>query len=86
MKVLMFGWEFPPYKSGGLGTACYDLCKGLSRQGVEVTFVMPVAPKDADGTGKHCGQHMLRQVPGGRVGSSRRTWLRFRTKPRGAGK
>ena len=23
MRVLMFGWEFPPYKSGGLGTACY---------------------------------------------------------------
>ena len=25
MRVLMFGWEFPPYKSGGLGTACYGL-------------------------------------------------------------
>lgn len=46
-KVLMFGWEFPPYKSGGLGTACYDLTKGLSRNGVTVTFVMPVAPEDA---------------------------------------
>ena len=48
MKVLMFGWEFPPFKSGGLGTACYDLTKGLSKQGVEVTFVMPVAPEGAD--------------------------------------
>ncbi|MBW2972584.1 glycosyltransferase family 4 protein [Candidatus Woesearchaeota archaeon] len=48
MKVLMFGWEFPPFKSGGLGTACYDLTKGLSRQGVDVTFVMPVAPEDAN--------------------------------------
>jgi len=47
MKVLMFGWEFPPYKSGGLGTACYDLTKGLSRQDVDVTFVMPVAPDGA---------------------------------------
>ena len=47
MKVLMFGWEFPPYKSGGLGTACYDLTKGLSRRGVKVTFVMPFAPEDA---------------------------------------
>ena len=28
MRVLMFGWEFPPYKSGGLGTACYGM--GLS--------------------------------------------------------
>jgi len=48
MKVLMFGWEFPPFKSGGLGTACYDLTKGLSRQGVDVTFVMPVAPDNAN--------------------------------------
>lgn len=48
MKVLMFGWEFPPFKSGGLGTACYDLTKGLSNQGVNVTFVMPVAPEGAN--------------------------------------
>lgn len=45
MKVLMFGWEFPPMKSGGLGTACYDLCRGLTDQGVEVTFVVPKLPK-----------------------------------------
>jgi glycosyltransferase involved in cell wall biosynthesis len=44
----MFGWEFPPFKSGGLGTACYDLTKGLSNQGIDVTFVMPVAPEGAD--------------------------------------
>ena len=43
----MFGWEFPPFKNGGLGTACHDLTKGLSRQGVDVTFVMPKAPKGA---------------------------------------
>ncbi len=30
MKVLMFGWEFPPHISGGLGTACYGLTKSLS--------------------------------------------------------
>ncbi len=46
-KVLMFGWEFPPFKTGGLGTACYGLTKGLARQGVNVTFVMPVAPEGA---------------------------------------
>ncbi|MBI4147742.1 glycosyltransferase family 4 protein [Candidatus Woesearchaeota archaeon] len=44
----MFGWEFPPYKTGGLGTACHDLTKGLARQGVDVTFVMPVAPANAN--------------------------------------
>lgn len=47
MKVLMFGWEFPPFKTGGLGTACYDLTKGLSRQDIDITFVMPYAPEDA---------------------------------------
>jgi len=47
LRVLMFGWEFPPYRSGGLGTACHDLTKGLSRKGVKTTFVMPIAPKDA---------------------------------------
>ena len=41
MKVLMFGWEFPPFKTGGLGTACYGLTKGLRNMGVEVAFVIP---------------------------------------------
>ncbi len=41
MKTLMFGWEFPPHISGGLGTACHGMCKGLSAQGVEVIFVVP---------------------------------------------
>ena len=37
----MFGWEFPPHNSGGLGTACYGLTKSLSKQGIDVTFVLP---------------------------------------------
>lgn len=42
MKVLMFGWEFPPNISGGLGTACYGLTKGMTKlKDVEVTFVVP---------------------------------------------
>lgn len=41
MRVLMFGWEFPPFSSGGLGTACYGLTKGLKNHNVDVTFVMP---------------------------------------------
>lgn len=41
MKVLMFGWEFPPHISGGLGTACYGLVKGLLKSDAEVTFVVP---------------------------------------------
>ncbi len=41
MRVLMFGWEFPPYISGGLGTACYGITKGLSQLGTDVVFVVP---------------------------------------------
>jgi glycogen synthase len=44
MKVLMFGWEFPPYNSGGLGTACYGLTKGLAQWRVRVAFVIPRSP------------------------------------------
>lgn len=47
----MFGWEFPPHISGGLGTACYGLTKGLSGiNGVDVTFVVPKAFGDEDQT------------------------------------
>jgi glycosyltransferase involved in cell wall biosynthesis len=49
MKVLMFGWEFPPHISGGLGTACYGLTKALSGfSDVEVTFVVPRRFGDED--------------------------------------
>ena len=43
MRVLMLGWEFPPFISGGLGTACYGLTRALDRRGVGVTFVLPKA-------------------------------------------
>jgi len=41
MRVLMLGWEFPPFISGGLGTACYGLTKALSDLGTEVLFILP---------------------------------------------
>lgn len=41
MKVLMFGWEFPPHITGGLGTACYGLTKGLLKHNLDITFVVP---------------------------------------------
>lgn len=40
-RVLMFGWEFPPFHSGGLGVACLGLTRALADIGVEVIFVMP---------------------------------------------
>ena len=48
MRVLMFGWEFPPHIAGGLGTACYGIVKGLAHNGVETIFVMPSASGDED--------------------------------------
>lgn len=48
MRVLMFGWEFPPHIAGGLGTACYGLTRALAAQGVDVIFVVPKAYGDED--------------------------------------
>lgn len=46
MKVLMFGWEFPPHITGGLGTACFGLTKGLVKNNTDVIFVVPKAYGD----------------------------------------
>lgn len=46
MHVLMLGWEFPPFITGGLGTACQGLTRALDRREVEVTFVLPRAVGD----------------------------------------
>jgi len=40
----MLGWEFPPYFAGGVGTVCHELTKGLAKQGVHVTYIMPKGP------------------------------------------
>jgi glycosyltransferase involved in cell wall biosynthesis len=37
----MLGWELPPHNSGGLGVACYHLCKALSKKGVDIEFILP---------------------------------------------
>ncbi len=37
----MFGWEFPPHNSGGLGTACFGLTRALAARQIEVIFVLP---------------------------------------------
>ncbi len=41
MTVLMFGWEFPPHITGGLGTASFGITKALSKQGCNILFVVP---------------------------------------------
>ena len=59
LRVLMLGWEFPPFITGGLGTACYGLTKALDRQHVDVTFVLPkTVPADS-------ASHVRLVSPGG---------------------
>lgn len=66
MHVLMLGWEFPPFITGGLGTACYGLTRAMDRRGMNVTFVVPksvgaegaehvrlLSPQESDGGGVH---------------------------------
>ena len=43
MRILMFGWEFPPRMSGGLGTACFGMTKALAGLGHQITFILPQA-------------------------------------------
>ncbi len=37
----MLGWELPPYNSGGLGIACYQLCKSLAQKDIDLEFILP---------------------------------------------
>ena len=47
MRILMFGWEFPPHVSGGLGTACFGLTKALVGLGHKISFVIPGRPGES---------------------------------------
>ena len=67
MKVLMFGWEFPPHIAGGLGTACYGLTRGLAKQGTEVIFVVPKAYGDEDKRFVHVVNASDIEIPAGEV-------------------
>jgi glycogen(starch) synthase len=61
IKVFMLGWEFPPFISGGLGTACYGLTKAMDQLGIKVTFVLP---RMVDGT---YSTHVNLLTPGSRT-------------------
>ncbi len=52
MRILMFGWEFPPHMSGGLGTACYGMTKALVGRGHQILFVLPSPIEEA------CSSHV----------------------------
>jgi glycogen synthase len=55
MKTFMLGWEFPPFISGGLGTACYGLTKAMDKLGIKVTFVLPRGSGNPFGSVKTIG-------------------------------
>ena len=48
MRILMFGWEFPPHISGGLGTACFGLTRSLNSLGHHIQFVLPTSKVSTD--------------------------------------
>ncbi len=50
MRILMLGWEFPPFITGGLGTACQGLTRALDRLGHNVVFVLPKAVERSHAT------------------------------------
>jgi glycosyltransferase involved in cell wall biosynthesis len=41
MRILTFGWDYPPMRNGGLGVACHGLTEELIEAGAEVIFVLP---------------------------------------------
>ena len=41
LSALMLGWEFPPYISGGLGTACYGLTRAMDKLGMQTILILP---------------------------------------------
>lgn len=69
MRVFMLGWEFPPYISGGLGTACFGLTRAMSELGQEVIFVLPQAIA-ADAQAEHV---QLRSPTAAQIARANRT-------------
>lgn len=70
VRVLMLGWEFPPHFAGGVGTVCYQITKGLVRQGVDITYVMPHGPAEADHVRMLVADQDVDHVRSIRVGSA----------------
>ena len=41
MKILMLGWEFPPFFSGGLGVVTKNLAISLGKRDLDLCFALP---------------------------------------------
>ena len=50
MKVAMLGWEYPPFKVGGLGTHCFGLTHSLADKDASIDFYMPKTKQSATST------------------------------------
>ncbi len=44
-KILMVGWELPPFNSGGLGVACQNLTQALLKRRIKISFTLPFFQK-----------------------------------------
>jgi glycogen(starch) synthase len=49
IDVLMLGWEFPPFISGGLGTACYGLTRAMENMDVNILMLLPASTWGIEG-------------------------------------
>ncbi len=59
----MFGWEYPPHHSGGLGVACEGLVKGMLHNGMQVSLVLPMGATGEIINGDPHASHTVIQVP-----------------------
>ena len=41
LKVLMLGWELPPFYVGGMGIVCDQLTRTMAKSGADIEFVLP---------------------------------------------
>jgi len=69
MKVLTFGWDYPPETTGGLGIACLGLTRELAHEGVEVVFVLPRSQR-VQGNARFIFADVEKMVKTREVGSS----------------
>ncbi len=49
-RVLMFGWEYPPAYSGGMGIVTRSIVQNLKQHNVDVVLVLPKVPRPITGT------------------------------------
>ncbi len=59
MRVLMLGWEFPPYISGGLGTACYGLTCAMERLDLDIVMLLPTNTQSLDNAEKSSNESQI---------------------------